>query len=255
MQTNSQKVAGIRGSAGALMSLLFPNRCSFCGETLNCGACICDNCLSRLEIIHNTMCLRCGAPAMRAPQRCEQCADLQFRFGRNVSLGAYEGMLRRLVHLFKFEGRWALYMLFGQLLVEHRQVYIVRYDLLVPVPLTPARFSERGFNQSVLTARSVAGIMHVPPVRRALERRGNAPPQSSIQSAGQRVKNVTDRFTVRDRFEPLVRKKRVLLVDDVLTTGATASAAAEALYRSGASAVDVLTVARALKAPGALYHS
>jgi ComF family protein len=238
----------------AVLDLLLPNRCFFCDERLSGGVCICEGCLSTLEFIGTNTCRRCGAPAHRSVLWCMQCSGLEFRFNRNLSLGVFEGRLRRLVHLFKFEGRWSLFRPLGRLLVGAHGSYIARYDLLVPIPLSPARFAERGYNQSALLTRAVSEMTGVRSMERALERRGNALPQSSVKSVEQRMKNITDVFTVRNRLKPLIRGKRVLLIDDVLTTGATASAVADALFRSGAAVVDVLTLARALKAAGGLYH-
>jgi ComF family protein len=237
-----------------VLDLLFPNRCVFCGELLSGGVCVCEGCLNALGVIGNSTCRRCGAPANRSVLWCMQCSDLEFRFNRNVSLGIFDDRLRSLVHLFKFEGRWSLYKPLARLLVDHRARFIARYELLVPVPLSPGRFAERGFNQSALLCRAVGTMTGIPSLMHALERRGHGPPQSSVGSVQQRIRNMTDSFTVRYRFLPRIRGKRVLLVDDVLTTGATASAAAEGLQDAGAKTVDVLTVARALKDSGALYH-
>jgi ComF family protein len=179
---------------------------------------------------------------------------MQFRFGRSRSLGIFHGRLRRLIHCFKFEGRWTLHGTFSKLLVRYAKGYLASHDLLVAVPLTPARLSERGFNQAAVMGRSVAYMCGKPFLNRAVERRGNAPPQSSL-NLERRVSNVTDTFTVRERHASSLKGRRVLLIDDVLTTGATASAAAAALLRSGARCVDVLTVARALKSVGPLYHT
>ena len=132
--------------------------------------------------------------------------------------------------------------------------YITWYDLLMPIPLSPARIAERGYNQSALLTRAVSEMTGVPSFTHALERRGNAPPQSSVKSVEERMKNMTDRFTVKNRLESLFRGKRMLLIDDVMTTGATASAVADVLVHAGAAAVDVLTLARALRTSGSLYH-
>jgi predicted amidophosphoribosyltransferase len=103
-------------------------------------------------------------------------------------------------------------------------------------------------------AGSVAEMVGIPFLRRVLERRGNAPPQSSL-NLDRRVRNMTDIFMIRRGFEASVAGMRMLLIDDVLTTGATASAAAVAVMGAGARSVDVLTVARALKSAGTLYHT
>jgi ComF family protein len=186
---------------------------------------------------------------------CGQCAELSFLFGRNVSLGVFDGVLRRLIHLYKFEGRRSLHRFFATRLFIHNRSYINGADCIVPVPLSRTRYAERGFNQSYLLARSVARHAGVDFLGSALCRKGNAAPQSSVSSQQERITNLTDHFTVRAGFADSIRGRRVLLIDDVLTTGVTASACARALFESGAHSVDVLTIARSLKTAGTLYLS
>jgi len=251
---------GMKGIALVdVLNLLLPNHCHFCGASLSSGVCICAVCSTSLEIIEGVVCKRCGAPLPPDTtfweKGCSQCMELAFLFGRNVSLGIFEGYLRRLIHLYKFEGRRSLHRFFAGLLLMHNRAYIDGADLLVPVPLSGTRYTERGFNQSYLLARSVATIAHVNFMGSALCRRGNAAPQSSVSSQQERVTNLTDLFMVRAGFEDSINNRAILLIDDVLTTGVTASACARALLRTGALSVDVLTLARSLKAAGTLYLS
>jgi ComF family protein len=134
------------------------------------------------------------------------------------------------------------------------------FDLVVPMPLHWFRRWRRGFNQSELLAREVSRRLGLPMAAGVLARRRHAPPQSGLSSAARR-RNVAGLFSVKDRLE--VEGRRVLLVDDVLTTGATAQSAARALKSAGAAQVVVLTLARAdrrefvsvAKAVGAADHN
>ena len=251
---------GIKGKGFfEVLNLLFPNRCHFCGASLSSGACVCASCSKSIEIIEGAVCTRCGAPhpsdAKPAEKGCGQCTELTFLFGRNVSLGVFDGFLRRLIHLYKFEGRRSLYRLFAAALFIHRREYIEAADFLIPVPLSAVRYSERGFNQSYMLAKEVARLAHVRFIGSVINRSGHAAPQSSVSSQKERVSNLSDRFSVRARFEGSLKNKRLLLVDDVLTTGVTASACAGALIEAGAFSVDVLTLARSLKSAAPLYLS
>jgi len=251
---------GMKGNAfHDVLNLLLPNHCHFCGVSLSSGVCICETCSKSLEIIKDVVCTRCGSPLAPGTEQerngCRQCAELTFLFGRNVSLGIFDGYLRRLIHLYKFEGRRSLHRFFAASLLAHRRAYIDGVDLIVPVPLSRIRFAERGFNQSSLLARSVARNVHAGLIGNVLSRMGNAAPQSSVSSQQERVTNLTDRFSVRSRFTGSLEGKRILLIDDVLTTGVTASACSRALLEAGALSVDVLTLARSLKAAPALYLS
>ncbi len=251
---------GMKGNAlSDVLNLLLPNHCYFCGVSLSSGVCICTACSKSLEIIEGVVCARCGSPLSPETKPegngCSQCVELTFLFGRNVSLGIFEGFLRRLIHLYKFEGRRSLHRFFATSLLTHRRAYIDGADLIVPVPLSPVRYTERGFNQSYLFAKEVARKAHASFIGSALYRRGNAAPQSSVSSQHERVTNLTDHFKVRAGITDSIEGRRILLIDDVLTTGVTASACARVLLEAGAHSVDVLTLARSLKAAGTLYLS
>jgi ComF family protein len=169
--------------------------------------------------------------------RCMLCRLGLNGFDQVYSYGAYEGTLRTLIHLFKFEGVQPLSRKFGDLLalVLPREEH---FDAIVPMPLHWRRRWQRGFNQSELLAGEIARRWHAP-VRKAIRRKKATPPQAGLTSA-QRRQNV------RGAFAPTMNLKgmRVLLVDDVLTTGATASACARALKRAGAVHVSLLALAR-----------
>lgn len=157
------------------------------------------------------------------------------------SYGFYEGSLRRLIQLFKFERVPSLAEPLGRYLVQALP-RDQSFDAVVPMPLHWWRRWQRGFNQSELLAREVARRLGVPLVNGALARTRHAPAQSGLSSAARR-RNVAGLFRVSGR--PAIAGRRILLVDDVLTTGATAQAAAKALKSAGAAQVAVVTLARA----------
>jgi ComF family protein len=252
-----------RGVTGAvtnnLLNLLFPNHCHFCGMLLSSGVCICASCSAMLEIIEESTCHRCGAPLQKdaKPEAdiCSQCRDLNFVFIRNVSLGIFDGVFRKLIHLYKFDGRRSLHHLFAHALYMNHRTYIEEADCIVHVPLTASRYAERGFNQSSLLAKRLAYLSHGVYMGSALRRTGSAAPQSNMTSRVERITNITDRFTVRSRCGSGIENKAILLIDDVLTTGATASACASALMDAHADCVKVLTIARSVKREPGLYLS
>jgi competence protein ComFC len=233
-----------------VLSLLFPNRCVFCGDILEGSCCICDECVLKIELINTPFCQRCGAPLYNQTMKsgvCRQCQDLEFQFHRNESLGVFAGILRDLIHLYKFNKRRSLNRTFTALVLRNKREYIENHDLLMPVPLTALRHSERGFNQSSLIAEGISKIVQMPCLRDCLKRTGASKPQSSIGSIRERINNLTDRFQVREKYRESLMGKNILIIDDVLTTGATSSACARALYDEGAGRVRVLTLARAVK--------
>lgn len=249
-------ISGMRSS----INLFFPNRCIFCHNPLQSGSCICRNCLEEIPILGEDICSRCGAPLnycevsektviSENQDRCFHCRELDFDFQKNESLGVFDGMMRELIHHFKFGGRRSLFRVFSELSLVHKASYIREHDALVPVPLSQARFRERGFNQSYMIGRAIANSTDIPFFGNILLRRGKSKPQSSVTSLRERRENLTDRFFLKKGGQEIVRGKNILLIDDVLTTGATASACARVLNQGGAVKVNLLSMARALREP------
>jgi ComF family protein len=161
-------------------------------------------------------------------------------------VGAYEGRLRELVHLFKFEPMRQLDKTLGRFL-RHGLPSEARFDLLVPTPMHWTKRVERGFNPAYLLAREIGRLSGIPS-RHALRKIRPTAPQSTLSGAARR-RNVRGAFRVKDAAT--IAGKRILLVDDVYTTGATANACAKVLKDSGAHYVAVLALARADRRVGA----
>ncbi|HEB29901.1 MAG TPA: ComF family protein [Spirochaetes bacterium] len=238
---------------GLLTAFFFPNRCVFCGMTLKEGSCVCNGCLSGIELIKGPICAKCGAPlrAVGTPpaKSCEQCTDLPLDYNKNESLGIFTGKLRELIHLYKFKRRKSLSRVFSAMLLKHKKNYVVSHDVLMVMPLTGSKRNERGFNQSFRIAREISKKVPVMFYGDIIKRKGRSRPQSQIAARKERFSNVTDRFIVKERHTGDLRGKNILLFDDVLTTGATASACARSLYQYNVKNIDILTLARALKEP------
>lgn len=170
--------------------------------------------------------------------RCRLCRSGARAFDFAYSFGAYEGVLRQLIHLFKYAGMRPLARPLGAHLA--RALPREAFDAVVPVPLHWWKRWRRGFNQSELLARAIARRCGLP-LRLAVRRRRPTRVQAGLSNSARRA-NVSGAFAVR-RFRS-VAGLRILLIDDVMTTGATASACAAALKRAGARYVTVLTLAR-----------
>ena len=190
-------------------------------------------------------CVACRAPFLnRFPLdetgRCAMCRLGLSGFDAVYSYGSYEGALRKLIHLFKYEGIRTLARPFGDFLARAlpREQ---RFELIVPMPLHWRRRWQRGFNQAELLGREISRRWGVPARTVARRKRATAP-QAGLTNAKRRA-NVSGAFSVKPgtRLDGM----RVLLVDDVLTTGASAGACARALKRAGAGHVALLTLARA----------
>ncbi len=173
--------------------------------------------------------------------RCGDCVLHPPAFERARSYGAYRGALRELVHLFKYRGMRPLSRPLGAWLAEVTRVEgLAECEAVVPLPLDPERRRARGYNQSELLAREVARRLGLPLVPQACRRVRPTAPQAGLTRA-QRRANVQGAFAADPR---LVRNRTVLLVDDVMTTGATLNACARTLRQAGAARVLAVTVAR-----------
>jgi ComF family protein len=193
-----------------------------------------------------------GAPAQpKEPAVCGMCRRARPEFERAVAFGSYDGTLRELLHLLKYEGVRPVAGILGGLLaraIENADLSGLNL-LVVPVPLYRSRRGERGFNQAELLARALVGKLSAgwPVVTGALLRTRETASQTGL-TRHQRRANVKGAFKVKERS--LVVGKDILLTDDVLTTGTTAAECARVLKRAGAGKVYVATVARVLKGEG-----
>jgi ComF family protein len=228
-----------------LFQLLLPDDCRVCGEPLReiSRIPVCSRCLKDpAPLVADYFCASCRTPFLnRFPLdesgQCGLCRLGLNGFDAVFSYGSYEGSLRTLIHLFKYGGVQPLARVFGDLLAVALPREL-RFDLIVPMPLHWTRRWQRRYNQAELLAREVSRRWNVP-VENAVRRRRATVPQAGLSNA-QRRDNVSGVFAVKTRLTG----RQVLLVDDVLTTGASASACARALKRAGAARVTVLALAR-----------
>jgi ComF family protein len=207
---------------------------------------VCRPCLAKPEpLAADYYCVQCRSPFLsRFPLddegRCALCRRGVRGFDAAYSFGFYQDELRQLIHLFKYGRVQTLSAPLGRLLARAlpREQ---SFDLIVPLPLHWRKRWQRGFNQAELLARVIGRRTHVP-VQMALRRVRNTPAQAGLTSAKRRL-NVSGAFRTKKRAA--IDGRRVLLIDDVMTTGATSASCARALKRAGARHVTLLTLARA----------
>jgi ComF family protein len=233
----------------ALIDFFFPPRCPFCGgnpEGENRSG-FCPVCLGGIRGAARPRCPRCGlgfASDQGEDHLCSDCLPGNGHFGKARAPARYEGLIPEMISRFKYRGDALLAKPLGDLMAgyEDPEFPFAAYHLVVPVPLHPRRLRQRGFNQSLLLARRVARRHSLPLSFTCLRRIRPTAPQTEL-SAAERRKNIRGAFAVFGAAA--VNEKRLLLVDDVFTTGATVEECAKVLVKAGAARVDVLTLARA----------
>jgi ComF family protein len=240
----------IRKFARGLLDLALPPRCLHCDDDLTSMSdlSLCLKCIQLIAPELPECCRRCGAilPEGADPSdRCPSCQDYPLKFDAVFPLGQYDGPLRDVVLKTKRLSAEALSIAVGQLLAARLRDKIVQFrpDAIVPIPMHWIRRLRRGVNSPELIAECLGRTLTIP-VLRTLARRRYTSPQKDLLPR-QRFRNVRGAFAVRRIQGRRLQDARVLLVDDILTTGATCSEAAKLLKQAGAAAVAVAVVARA----------
>lgn len=231
--------------ANALVTALLAPACAVCNAILEqpTQGCVCTNCWRSIRAITPPICDRCGDPqSLHHSQQsiCARCCAGERAVGRARAIGEYEGALRDIIHALKYSRRHSLARPLAELMTRRGKDLLDEVDCVVPVPLHWRREYHRGFNQAREIARHVG-----PPIVDALVRRRTTRAQVEL-AADRRRANVAGAFTLRRGWfrAPMIRGKKLLLIDDVSTTGATLESCACVLKDFGASEVFALTAAR-----------
>jgi ComF family protein len=231
----------------AFLSLFYPATCVACSADVERSRYLCDVCLARAPRIVPPFCSKCSEPFPGAITQTFSCANCEHRtlhFDCAVAAYRSRGVVRHLIHQLKYSGQRYLRYPVADWLAEtlhDPRLEGRRFDLVVPVPLHPARQRERGFNQASMLAELFAVSARLP-LRDVLERVRYTTTQTAHDRA-ERMENLHNAFRLRKNRD--VRDLRVLLIDDVLTTGSTLSECARVLKAAGALSVHAATAARA----------
>lgn len=231
----------------ALASLFYPPLCAACSQPVTQADYLCASCTAKAPRIQAPFCAKCSEPfagAITETFSCANCAHRTLHFEAAVCAYRSRGIVRQIVHHFKYDGQQHLRHPIADWLadtLDDPRLQGRRFDIIVPVPLHPARKRERGFNQAELLAELLSARAAVPSCE-VLQRVRYTTTQTAFDRA-ERMENLHDAFRLRKNAN--VRGLRVLLVDDILTTGSTLSECARVLKASGAMTVHAATAARA----------
>ncbi|MGE5893179.1 MAG: ComF family protein [bacterium] len=224
-----------------VLDLLFPSSCPVCrsrSDSLLTSP-VCASCWEEIEKHPGTGCRTCGAITSYDPgDRCQECRNIKPVFDRVITFGLYDGPLKEIIHAMKFRQMKKLALLLGR---ELAQLDLPDADVLVPVPLGRKGLRDREFNQAALMAKKVSEKTGIPLVLNRLVKIRETVPQSTLP-AQERKDNVKNAYALSGPMSCM----RVMLVDDIVTTGATVNECARVLRKAGAASVSVLAAARAV---------
>ncbi len=245
----------LRGIGSHLVAVILPQHCYHCGRPIASArhGAFCDSCWRLIRLITPPYCPCCGEP-FRSPialthspaYRCGACRAAPPPFDHARAVGRYEGPLRQAIHQLKYRGKLHLTQPLLDLAIAHFDEHFpgTVFDAIIPVPLHRERLMQREFNQATLFARGLAHHLRAPVLERLLVRVRPTRPQVELSSS-ERRQNVKHAFAVTP--VAALEDKRVLVVDDVLTTGATLGEIARTLKVAGAMQVDVFALARVVR--------
>lgn len=242
----------IRGYFHAFLDLFYPRTCLHCNRNLNRSyeLYLCKGCTKGISYVGDTHCIRCGAALgphslSTMQEGCTVCKGRYFPYATTTSVTYYDGVMKTLIHKFKYSKQKFLSHTLNDIMLAQDTVKetIQNIDVIVPVPLHWIKKMYRGFNQSELLAWGIHQYFSKPILLNNLCRVKNTASQTRL-SKKQRQANIHNAFRVNN--PKMFQEKRILLVDDVLTTGVTASECSKKLKQSGAKSVHLLVLATAL---------
>jgi len=239
---------GVRAAGRVALDLLLPPQCLTCDAPVDAPGRFCPDCFRVTGFVTEPCCRRCGVPFAHmaqggADKLCPGCRDHPPPWGRARAALRYDAQSRRIVLPFKYSDRTEYATALAPLMARAGAALLGDAELLVPVPLHRRRLIARRYNQAALLAHAVGRVAGKPVLPDALRRTRVTAPLGEL-SAEERARVVDDAFAVRAGRAEKIAGRRVLLIDDVLTSGATCAACTRVLLAAGAVSVDVLVAAR-----------
>lgn len=225
-----------------LKDLLFPCLCLYCEKKISQGY-LCKECLEKIIFLYPPRCHYCAKPlTLSTPNTCQQCSKKNYPYQRLISATAYKEPLISLIHLFKYKNCDYLADFLTSLMIK--QLSKINFDasnyhFITPIPLHRDKLKTRGYNQTQLLAKLLSNYFKIP-FRDDIIINTNIRPSQTKLLKKKREKNVTGIFTIKKNLN----KKRIILVDDIFTTGSTISACSNALKEKGTEAITIITLAK-----------
>lgn len=225
-----------------ILSILYPRRCPVCDKIVNVHeGKICSECRKKVPFIKEPRCRKCSKPLSRKEEEyCYDCRKTTHIYKRGIALVEHKGPVRKSIYKIKYNNKREYLDFYSEEIIKHYGHVIKKWnpDAIIPVPLHKKREIKRGYNQAALLAKKIGAAISVPVYEDILLRIRNTTPQKAL-SEKDRKKNVEKAFHIR---ENKVKLNRVIIVDDIYTTGSTIDACAKCLKSAGAEDIYFITI-------------
>lgn len=230
------------------LNILLPPRCLGCHTQVASPGKLCGDCWSNIQFIHPPYCQCCGFPFeydVGEEALCGKCLDSRPSYDAARAVYVYDDESRSLITRFKYADQLQGIETFSRWMTQTGAALLEETDIIMPVPLHRIRLFTRRYNQAAMLAQSIGRLSHIPVRVDMLYRTRHNPAQASLNKR-QRHKNVRGAFAIRPRTLPILEDQHVLLIDDVITTGATIEECTRTLKKAGAAKVNVLALAKTI---------
>lgn len=224
-----------------LLDLLYPRRCPVCHDIVQPGRkMICDNCAKKLPFVQGKVCERCGKPVEETVALCFDCQKLEHHFDRGLGVFLYDDIMRKSMHFFKYQGRieYAEFYARAAWLRSRKVLNCWKPEVIVPIPVHKARYRERGYNQAEVIAEKLSALTGIPVETGYMIRKENTKAQKDL-TPEERRENLQSAFALG---KVKVHHNRILLLDDIYTTGSTMDAVSKLLKQGGAKEIYALSI-------------
>ncbi|MDO4453008.1 MAG: ComF family protein [Eubacteriales bacterium] len=225
-----------------MAGIFYPSRCPFCQKVMVGGKLeICDSCRKKIKKISEPQCKRCGRPIRSKEQEfCPDCQRKRHLYREGMAIYLYKEEVRKAVHRMKFQNQRAYAQIFGRLMAKEAEEKTKRWkvEAVVPVPMYRKKQRLRGYNQAELLAREIADELNLPLICDLVARVRNTKPQKELEGKD-RENNLKKAFIITKND---VKLRKILIVDDIYTTGSTVDAIAEVLKKSGVEEIYFLSL-------------
>ncbi len=231
---------------GVVLDIFFPRRCPVCGDIVVPKSCkACDSCKDQLQLVKEPCCKKCSKPIeQEEAEYCFDCSNKKFHYEKGFALWIYDKRMKKSIGDFKYKGRREYVSFYAEEFIKYYGDVLKQLapDALIPIPLHKAKLRTRGYNQAELLARAIGDQLQIPVINHVLIRNKKTLPQKELNDK-ERLKNLLEAFEIcEDNHRKLSYMKRIILVDDIYTTGSTIEACTNVLKQAGVEEVFFISL-------------